>query len=135
VHRRGSGDCAVDRELPVRLSLFFVLICVSWSSWGCVNLKAKLDLHGKILSVDQKIELDQTYSFLKEDFLVNITLSSGQRLNTFAVVIKVDQRTDQSLKSMSHDELLVDEKKTTEVITSPPGSDQRFKYHVTVTTI
>lgn len=113
--------------------LFYILI--SSSAFACMNLKANLNLNGKELLIDQKVDHDQTYSFMKDNYIVNIILPSGQAKGVYFVDLKVDLKDGNSLKRVSNGQLIVKNQKEAMMTSTDNQTNETFSYKLTVTGI
>lgn len=62
---------------------FLILILLLWAqtALACWRLQGEVHLNNDILKIDQKVNHDQTYSFGKGPYLINLKVSSEKLLD------------------------------------------------------
>ncbi len=115
----------------MKIPLFIFTLIFSLSSFACINLKAVLNLNGKELFIDQKVDHDKTYSFMKDEYLVHVILPGRQPKNTHMASFKIDRKLGQQIERVAAPGILV--RNGHEAIVSVERNETKEKYEVKLT--
>jgi hypothetical protein len=95
-------------------------------------MRANFSLNGKTLLFDQKVDHDRTYSFMQEPYIVNVRLPSRQKKGTHLVEVRVDQKKDHTIKTVSTGKILSRTGKEVEMKSTDNKTQETFTYKFTI---
>ena len=120
----------------MKTCILILALILSLPAFGCMNLKARLNLNGKELLIDQKVDHDQTYSFIKDAFVVNVTLPSGQKSGIHLIKIKIDKIDGTIMSTVSSPQLMLRDNQEAEITSQASGEPSEiYKFKLTVKSI
>jgi hypothetical protein len=115
--------------------VFIIALLLPMTSFACMQLKGDLTINGEPLTIDQKVDHDQTYSFQKGAYIVHVLLPSGQQTGTHLIDIKVDQKKDQKLATVSRGRILTKDGVEAEMVNEDSKTKETFTYKIIVKNI
>ncbi len=117
------------------MKLLILSFFITLPSWACINLVGDINLNGESLHIDQKVDHDRDYSFMKGAYIVTVKLPSGQDPNVHMIDARVDQRNANNLRKASSGKIILKDGMTGEISKTDDETKETFSYKFSVKNI
>lgn len=111
-----------------KIFLTLLLTMMSTSSWACLLVQGKVFINKEKLTIHQKFEVDQTYPYRTDNYLVHLKVLSQKESNKNVMMVTV--RHPKTFTNLG--ELLIKLEENKEVRSSMTTSDRRIETQFTL---